>query len=1262
MPSFQPQPAVTAGADPPTFVCKGTTASIYRQPPSFGFKVIEDLDPTEEQVLNLVSDDQISRYLPPRCAQRRALNLKSFQGNPALYFQWAEGVSIREWLACGDNARVGLEERLRIATAIAKSLSEFHEGDVLHLYLTEENIIINMSEGRCHASLINLSRAEVISQMSDVDTRGAMKAELRDLGHVLNALFRGESAKDSKYVTDSDSDDADEISARCKRGKLQRPGEDLPIYLTSMISTLILAEANEGSAETYEDARSVFLDLEAAARKFHIYFDPFNHDAYAGNNKLKLPPDAFYGRENELAKLLHSFESVVKVEGQPVCVAVSGYGGSGKTSLINQIKGPLDAAGGYFISGKFDPSSRPDSVIFGALNTFFGSIINGESEDVQLELKSRIMEGVGSECSMLPVPNLAKLLGEANDPAGALHQMQWEFIVGRLFAAISTRSHPIVCFFDDLQWADETSLEAFQMLALDPDVRFVTYLFSHRDDEIAPKERISKILDGIESQHVTVQRIKLGPLEKEVVNTICSENLYLPPSLCRSLSNIVHTKTGGIVLFVINFLKSLNEDGILRFNLSLGRYEYDNEQIQITAMDGISAGVTQYLTSQMTRLGTKVQLALKVASCLGFTMNAPILTHALAGLGVDSDVLGDVLSNGYLQRRGTGQLIWAHDQLHQAAYALIGPTKRKSFHLLIGSRILLNTTGDKLEENVFEIVRHMNIGVELIKSQSQKEEVAKLNVIAGEKATKSSSFHSAADYFLVAISLQSEDSGYDFLMKLYNLSLEPLFAIGNFSKLEQIIDKILSLSKSFDEKLNAHHYLVRLFASNGKFGVTDVISNAVGVLEQLGVDLPVEELSPSLVAEEMGEVRLILSNYAEGDILGLPRMTDQRKLTAMQFLSETITMAFFGKPLLLPVTVVRMIKLSIEHGLCELSSIGFSVYGALLIGVQNKACDFDFCVSMGRIAVKIMARVYTTVYGNLFFWREPFQAALEKHLEAFDAGALAGDMEYAFSSIMQYIGAALWACGENLVVLEGDIRKHLRRAMSYKQGVQAKCLVIMHSQVLKLVGSREDPYSTFYQSKEADFFQAAQDRNELAVCRLIPTKCMFVSIFNGDMDSARKWFEVRQKYLQKSQTAGPRFVGQVIAEFLDGLVAFHFAREATKDNEQWAEIGEGNINLLRQWSASSEWNFRNKLELLEAEFYYFRGDKSNALEKYQAAIRSAQDHRFVHEEGLANIKSAEFLLRMGRQESALVHLTQAKKCYEVWGALTLVKYADAEIE
>lgn len=75
-----------------------------------------------------------------------------------------------------------------------------------------------------------------------------------------------------------------------------------------------------------------------------------------------------------------------------------------------------------------------------------------------------------------------------------------------------------------------------------------------------------------------------------------------------------------------------------------------------------------------------------------------------------------------------------------------------------------------------------------------------------------------------------------------------------------------------------------------------------------------------------------------------------------------------------------MIKLSLNYGLCELSAIAFSVYGALL--VNQNAPDFEEGARNGRIAISIMkqfdskaalARVYTNVYGTINLWREPLQ-------------------------------------------------------------------------------------------------------------------------------------------------------------------------------------------------------------------------------------------------------------------------------------------------
>lgn len=89
-------------------------------------------------------------------------------------------------------------------------------------------------------------------------------------------------------------------------------------------------------------------------------------------------------------------------------------------------------------------------------------------------------------------------------------------------------------------------------------------------------------------------------------------------------------------------------------------------------------------------------------------------------------------------------------------------------------------------------------------------------IVAGEKAIKSSSFSSAAKYFEAALSLHGEDGDYDFLMKVYGLLQLPLFAIGDFTRLETIIDKTLSLSRTFEEKRPSYLCLVKVLSAKGQ--------------------------------------------------------------------------------------------------------------------------------------------------------------------------------------------------------------------------------------------------------------------------------------------------------------------------------------------------------------------------------------------------------------------------------------------------------------
>ena len=135
----------------------------------------------------------------------------------------------------------------------------------------------------------------------------------------------------------------------------------------------------------------------------------------------------------------------------------------------------------------------------------------------------------------------------------------------------------------------------------------------------------------------------------------------------------------------------------------------------------------------------------------------------------------------------------------------------------------------------------------------------------------------------------------------------------------------------------------------------------------------------------------------------------------------------------------------------------------------------------------------------------------------------------------------------------------------------------------------------------------------------------------------------------------------LISTFIDGLIGFFFARKHQEDEPKWTTIGLEAVQSFRNWVQHSNWNFNNKLLLLEAEYYFLRGDEERALFSYHASIKSAHIHRFIHEEGLAEEKLAVYLLQKGKHDAALSHFKNAKQCYGLWEAGALVKRVENAI-
>lgn len=206
----------------------------------------------------------------------------------------------------------------------------------------------------------------------------------------------------------------------------------------------------------------------------------------------------------------------------------------------------------------------------------------------------------------------------------------------------------------------------------------------------------------------------------------------MPPALARPLSNVIHSKTGGIIMFLLRFLKSLNDEGLLWFSLSSRRWEFDLNKIRIKQ---ISEDVVQHMTLAMAKLEKNMQMGLRTAACLGSNFDAEILRRAKKEDDFDMEpFLEKCVEDGYLIRiNDTKKFAWAHDQVHQAAYELIPISQRESFHLLLGSRLLMKSSSSERGELLFYVVDNMNRGLKILECTAQKYELAFLNLRAGER-------------------------------------------------------------------------------------------------------------------------------------------------------------------------------------------------------------------------------------------------------------------------------------------------------------------------------------------------------------------------------------------------------------------------------------------------------------------------------------------------------------------------------------------------
>ena len=1166
-----------------------------------------------------------------------------------------------------------LEELLRLSIAITRALGGLHERQLIHRDVKPANIVANVPTGAVWLTgfglMSRLPRYKQLPDPPDViagtlaymapEQTGRMnrsidsRSDLYSLGVTLYEMFVG--------VLPFEASDAMGWVhchiARLPVAPILRRNE-IPAPLSAIILKL-LAKTPE---ERYQTAAGVEVDLRRvlSAVETRGAIESFPLGARDVPTGL-LIPEKLYGREREVDLLLAAFDRVVS-QGTMELVLVSGYSGVGKSSVVNELHKVLVPPLGLFASGKFDQYQR--DIPYATLAQAFGALVQqilGKSDAEVARWRDSLQGVLGPSGQLIVnlVPDVELIVGKHPPvpelpPQEAKHR--FERLLRRFIGVFAGPEHPLALFLDDLQWLDTATLELIEQLIADPELRHVLLVGAYRANEVDPGHPLMRTLEKIRAAGTRAHHIVLSPLELDDLTALTADALHCDVDHSRPLSELVHEKTGGNPFFATQFITALAEENLITFDSAAASWKWDPARI---LAKGYTDNVVELMIAKLNRLPEATQESLKQLACVGNSARTATLSLIYGQAEEELHAaLWEAVRLG-LAYRSDNTYSFAHDRIQQAAYSLIPDEHRADVHLRIGRVLLASMAADQLAEHLFDVANQLNRGASLLVDHDEKSRVATTQLRAGRKAKASAAYASARTYFSAGMALLDERdwiSQYELTFSLWLECAECEFLTGDFDKAEQLIGKLLPRGATKVDEAAIYHLKVHLHVMKSDY--RQAVSTALTCLRHLGIDMPAHPTQEQAQAELDTLGRALDARSIEG-LIELPLLTDPELQAAMRLFSVMTPSAYFTG-FNVTYLLCRQVNISIQSGMSGDSAFACACLGTILgrffdrydEGFRIAKLAGDLVEKHGFLAHK------AKVYGSLAIvavWTQPIATAIDFAQTGFLAAIEGGDPANACMCIVTSI-TNLLVRNDSLdsVWRESEIALDFARKVKF---ADAADMIASQQRFIRAMQGHTATISTFDDAEfQEETFEAqfTGDRSPMMICWywILKLKARFLS---GDLadalaaaDKAKPWLDASAGQIQ-----------QVDYFYYTALTMSALYASASADQQQtWRELLTAHQAQLGKSAENYPPTFADKHALVSAEIARIEKRDADAMRLYEQAIRSAHEHGFVQNEGLAHEVAARFYAERGFKTIADAYLRNARYCYLRWGADGKVRQLD----
>jgi len=1202
----------------------------------------------------------------------RPYSYERIRERPVLLLEKVQGESLSTLVG----QPLELSRFLTLAISLASTLAEVHSRNVIHKDIKPSNIILEPSgEGRLiDFGVATLQKVEhldaspshlvegTLAYMSPEQTGRMNRAvdyrtDFYSLGVTLYELLTGRRPFQGR-------DALEWFHAHMAQKPM--PPQELNAQVPAAVSAIVLKLLAKVAEERYQSAEGLKADLErcreGSGQSAPGGFALGEHDV---PNRFQLP-QRLYGRDTQVATLLQGFERMM-ASGKPELFLVSGYSGIGKSSVVHEMHKPVVHRRGFFLSGKFDQFQRdvPYTTLVQAIRGLVQHLLAGTDEELAQwrERLNRVWEGQGQALVDL-VPQLEVVVGRQPplpqlSPGEVQHRLHQ--VIRQFLGVFATAEHPLVVFLDDLQWADLASLRLIQQLLSQAGTPPVLWIGAYRDNEVSAVHPLVAVLEEVRKAGVKRTDLRLEPLSLEQTEQLVADTLPgAREEVVAPLSALVHEKTAGNPFFLLQFMVTLSQDGLL-VHTPGGGWRWEAEDVRAR---GYSDNVVDFMVGKLRQLPPGTQHLLRLAACVGNVFSLPLL-----GILADMKEVGEVeqgiepaLQEGLLARSGPEQARFLHDRIQQAAHALISEAERKAIHLRIGRLLLGSLSQEQLREAIFDVVSQLNAGVDLIEDPAERHHVARLNAEAGAKAEAAVALRPATAYFTAALALipgNPWETDYALAFKVSLGQARCEFLSGNLAAALQRAEEARSRARSRADTTAAYCLQSDICLSSGD--VQASITSMLDCLALLGMPVSAHPTWEEASAAHEG-VWALLGNRPIESLIHLPRATDPDMQVAMGALAALFAKAWVTDHHLLIINLSRMVSLTLQHGFTDAAVVGLGWFG-LVTGMHFKRYREGHAWSMLARAFVERDNLSAFRSSSLFslqccsYWVQPLATVHELILSGFHHGLQSGDFYTA-----SYCASTSLA---NRIVLGHDLEDVYQESVARlefarKVGiVDPKDLILIFQAFVQQLRGQSHSFGTLsWDGFDEQAFEAGLTSERMSSMRAMYWSTKLQSQFLcGSYQEALKTAEKAAELAWSMQGS---LSLRDLHFYRPLILAACFEEAAPEEQRQYLEAIQRHHQHLAEWAENCPENFRALERMVSGELARVQGRPDEATCAYEEAIRWARETGAPHLVGVASELAAN--LWRTRQATIVAHAfaRESRAAYRRWGALGKVQHLEAQ--